>query len=312
MAAMTGRGRIVAYLALYAALWGGAFAYLFYKQADWTFPLVSLGVFGIALSGVAWTLTRKSDPPAVRVRRPVAELAAVLIFMVIYAVGFLGFGMQALKASMPDGQARDLLVLAVKLAVHVVAPALLLLAFGGRVAPLFSTGLDRKGFWPTLIVMGVIFLALLSVVSPSLKQIGDLHAPVQVLAWAAPAAFVWIALEAGLAEEFLFRAVLQTRLAAVLRCETGAVVLGALVFALAHVPGLYLRGAPGDDGYSADLFQVIAFTIASLSPLALMLGVVWARTRSLLLVVLLHATIDILPFLPEFLTHWAGITPAVH
>ena len=43
-----------------------------------------------------------------------------------------------------------------------------------------------------------------------------------------------------------------------------------------------------------------------------MLGVVWARTRSLLLVVLLHATIDILPFLPEFLTHWAGIGPAVH
>lgn len=302
-------GRVMAYLALYATLWGAAFAYLFHKQADWSFPLVSLGVFGIALSGVAWLLTRRSDPPPVRVRRPTLELTAVLIFMVIYAVGFLGWGMGALKASMPDGQTRDLMILGAKLAVHVAIPALILLALGGRVAPLFSTGLDRKGFWPTLIVMGAIFLALLSVVSPSLQQIGALQPGLQVLAWAAPAAFIWIALEAGLAEEFLFRAVLQTRLAAVLRSETGAVVLGALVFALAHVPGLYLRGAPGEQGHSTDLFEVIAYTIGALSPVALMLGMIWARTRSLLLVVLLHAAIDVLPILPEFLTTWAGLTP---
>ncbi|MES2724666.1 MAG: CPBP family intramembrane glutamic endopeptidase [Pseudomonadota bacterium] len=309
MAAGEGRIRATGYLAIYAVLWGAAFAYLFFKQADWTFPLVSLGVFGVLLSGVAWALTRRSDPPPVRVRRPRVELTAVLIFMVIYAVGFLGWGMGALKAAMPDGQARELVVLAAKLAVHVAIPALILLALGGRVAPLFSTGMDRKGFWPTLIVMGVIFLALLSVVSPSLQQIAELRPGLQVLAWAAPAAFLWIALEAGLAEEFLFRAVLQTRLAAVLRSETGAVVLGALVFALAHVPGLYLRGAPGEQGHSTDLFEVIAYTIGALSPVALMLGVIWARTRSLLLVVLLHAAIDVLPILPEFLVTWAGLTP---
>ncbi|MDO8800947.1 CPBP family intramembrane glutamic endopeptidase [Phenylobacterium sp.] len=309
MGAGTGRSRAIGYLALYALLWGAAFAYLFFKQADWSFPLVSLGVFGVALSGVAWALTRRSDPPPVRVRRPKVELAAVLIFMVVYALGFLGVGMQMLKAALPEGQTRELVILAVKLAVHVAIPALILLALGGRVAPLFSSGLHRKGFWPTLIVMGVIFLALLSVVSPSLQQIADLQPGLQVLAWAAPAAFVWIALEAGLAEEFLFRAVLQTRLAAVLRSETGAVILGALVFALAHVPGLYLRGAPGEQGHSTDLFEVIAYTIGALSPVALMLGVIWARTRSLLLVVLLHAAIDVLPILPEFLTTWAGLTP---
>lgn len=310
MATETGRGRALAYLSLYAGLWGAAFAYLFYRQADWTFPLVSLGVFGIALSGLAWALTRKAKPPPVPVRRPGLELAAVLIFLAVYAVGFLGWGMGALKESLPEGQTRELAVLGAKLAVHVAAPALLLALLGARLAPLFSTGLARKGFWATLIVMGAIFIALLSVVSPSLKQIAALEAPVQILAWAVPAAFVWVALEAGLSEEFLFRAVLQTRLSAVLRSETGAVVLGALLFAVAHVPGLYLRGAPGVDGYSTDLLQVVAFTIASLSPLALMLGVVWARTRSLLLVVLLHAAIDILPFLPEFLVNWAGIAAA--
>ena len=83
------------------------------------------------------------------------------------------------------------------------------------------------------------------------------------------------------AEEFLFRAVLQTRLAAVLKSEAGAVVTGALLFSLAHMPGLYLRGHPGVDGYSTDPVQVIAFTVAVLSPIALLFGTLWARTLQL-------------------------------
>ena len=125
------------------------------------------------------------------------------------------------------------------------------------------------------------------------------------MAWAAPASFLWLALEAGLNEEFLFRAVLQTRLAAVLKSEVGAVVIGAVLFALAHVPGLYLRGTPDTNGYSKDLIQVIAYVIGSLSPLALLFGTLWARTRSLLLVVLLHAAVDVLPNMAEFLKTWA-------
>jgi uncharacterized protein len=146
---------------------------------------------------------------------------------------------------------------------------------------------------------------LLGVVSPALTDIAGLHASAVTRVWAAPASFVWIALEAGLCEEFLFRAVLQTRLAAVLRSEAGAVVSGALLFALAHVPGLYLRGHPGVDGYSSDPLQVIAFTVAVLSPIAILFGTLWARTRSLLLIVLLHAAVDVLPNLPDFIHTWA-------
>jgi membrane protease YdiL (CAAX protease family) len=126
------------------------------------------------------------------------------------------------------------------------------------------------------------------------------------VAWAAPVSFIWIALEAGLCEEFLYRAVLQTRLAAVRRSELGAVVTGALIFALAHAPGLYLRGKPEVDGWSTDPLQVVAFTVATLSPLALLFGTLWTRTRSLLLIVLLHAAVDVLPNLSEFLKIWAN------
>jgi membrane protease YdiL (CAAX protease family) len=294
------------WLAGYLAVWGAATAYLAFKGADWTFPFIALGIFGGALTGLAFVLTRNARPPAIPVLRPGVELAAVLGFLAAYAVGFLGFGMGALRHAIPAGREQELLVLAVKLVVHVVLPVALLLALGAQVRPLLRTHIRRPGFWPPLVVLGLLILALLSVVSPSLKQIAGLHASAATLAWAAPATFVWLALEAGLCEEFLFRAVLQSRLAAVLKTEVGAVVVGALLFALAHVPGLFLRGNPEVDGYSTDLLQVIAFTIATLSPIALLFGTLWARTRSLLLIVLLHAAVDVLPGVADFVKTWAG------
>lgn len=295
----------LAFAGLYLVLWGGSTAYLAVKGADWTFPLISLGVFGLTLSGLAWVLTRNARPPAILVQRPAVELAAVLAFLAVYAVGFLGFGMTAVKGVFPPGPQQEVLVLAVKLLVHVALPALLLMALAARVGPLFAARANRPGFWPPLIVLAAILTGLLAVVSPSLKQIADLNPSLATLAWAAPLSFAWIALEAGLSEEFLFRALLQTRLAAVLRSEAGAIVVGALVFALAHAPGLYLRGTPGVDGYSTDPLQVAAFTLATLSPIAILFGVLWMRTRSLLLVVLLHASVDFLPNLSEFIRIWA-------
>lgn len=293
-----------ALIAMYGVLWGLSVGYLYLKHADWTFPLVSMAVFGLGLSGLGALLTRRTDPPPIPVSKPKVELAAVLSYLAVYAAAFLVYGMNAVRAALPPGPGQEVLVLAVKLVVHVGAPSVLLIALGARVAPLFAPGLGRRGVLPALLVLGLMIFALLAVVSPSLSQIEDTGASVPTLAWAAPAAFLWLAAEAGLCEEFLFRAVLQTRLAAVLKTEAGAVVIGSLIFALAHVPGLYLRGHPGDDGYSTDVIQVAAFTIASLSPLALMFGTLWARTRSLGLVVLLHAAVDTLPNLAGFIRTW--------
>jgi uncharacterized protein len=297
--------RAVTFLGAYLAIWAAATAYLGIKGADWTFPAISLAVFGAALPAFSIALTRKAAPPPVVVRRPTLELTVLLGFLVVYAVAFLGWGMSATRAFVPAGREQDSLMLIVKLVVHVALPALLLAALGARLAPLFASGIGRPGFWPPLLVLGAIILALMCVVSPALSEIATLHASAATLAWAVPAAFIWLALEAGLCEEFLFRAVLQTRLAAVLKSEAGAVLTGALLFALAHVPGLYLRGHPGVDGYSTDPIQVIAFTIAVLSPIALLFGTLWARTRSLLLIVLLHAAVDVLPNLAEFIRTWA-------
>jgi membrane protease YdiL (CAAX protease family) len=298
--------RSLAFVAFYLAAWAAAASYLAWKGADWMQPAVLLGIFGAVLPALSLALTRKAVPPQVEVSRPNLELASILGFLVIYAVVFLGWGMSATRAALPAGRGQDLLVLIVKLAVHVGAPALLLAMLGARLKPLFNSGLNRPGFWPPLIVLGAITLALMCVVSPALKDIAALHASAATLLWTAPAAFIWLAIEAGLCEEFLFRAVLQTRLAAVLKTEVGAAVIGALLFALAHTPGLYLRGKPGVEGFSTDPFQVMAYTIAMLSPIALLFSTLWARTRSLLLIVLLHALVDVLPNLADFVKTWAG------
>jgi membrane protease YdiL (CAAX protease family) len=297
--------RAVTSVGAYLAVWAAATAYLGVKGADWTLPSISLAVFGAALPALSMALTRKAAAAPIVVQRPTLELWVLLGFLVVYAVAFLGWGMSATRAVVSAGREQESLVLIVKLIVHVGMPAILLAALGARLAPLFNSGIGRPGFWPPLLILGAIILAFMCVVSPALSEIAALHASAATLAWAAPAAFVWLALEAGLCEEFLFRAVLQTRLAAVLKSEAGAVVTGALLFALAHVPGLYLRGHPGVDGYSTDPVQVIAFTVAVLSPVALLFGTLWARTRSLLLIVLLHAAVDVLPNLTEFIRTWA-------
>jgi membrane protease YdiL (CAAX protease family) len=170
---------------------------------------------------------------------------------------------------------------------------------------LFDSGIRRRGFWPALIIICTLMFALLAVVSPSLQQIGALHlAPVAAVAWVL-GSWAWLSVEAGLCEEFLFRACLQSRLTAWLQSPAAAIAVTSILFGLSHWPGLYLRGGPGVDGWSTDPLQVAAYTIATLSPLSVSLGLLWARSRSLLLVVLVHGAIDALPNAAEFVHIWS-------
>ena len=203
------------------------------------------------------------------------------------------------------GRAQEFAVLGYKLLIHVAMPAGILLLLGSRIAPLFDSGISRRGFRPALIVICALMFALLAVVSPSLQQIGALHlAPAAAVAWVV-ASWAWLSIEAGLCEEFLFRACLQSRLTAWLQSPAAAIAVTSILFGLSHWPGLYLRGGPGVDGWSTDPIQVAAYTIATLSPLSVSLGLLWARSRSLLLVVLVHGAIDALPNTAEFVHIWS-------
>ena len=250
-------------------------------------------------------LTRKAAPPKIAVARPALELWAILGFLIVYAVGFLGWGMSATRAALPPGREQELLVLAVKLLMHVAAPALLLAALGAKIAPLFSSAGRRPGFWPPLLVLGAIILALLCVVSPALDEIKALHASVAYsglgraggihLAGHRGRSVRGIPVSRGAANPAGGRLENRSRR----RRDRGrAVRVGSRA-------GPVSARAPGVDGYSTDPMQVMAFTIAVLSPVALLFGTLWARTRSLLLIVLLHAAVDVLPNLSDFVRTWA-------
>ena len=297
----SGTRAILAYL----LIWGAAVAYLAVRGADWMFPMTVLVIFGLILGAIIWFLTRRMNAPAVPVAHPQRESLGLLIYLVIYAVLLIGFWLGSIKHAIPPGQTQELAVVGYKLLIHVGMPAAIILALGGVIRPLFDSGVNRRGFWTTLIVLCALMFVLLSVVSPSLKQIGALGlSPIAAIAWVL-AAWAWNSLEAGLCEEFFFRACLQSRLTAWLKSPVTAIVVTSLLFALSHWPGLYLRGNPEVDGWSTDPIQVAAFTIATLSPLSIALGLLWARSRSLLMIVLVHGAIDALPNTAELVHIWS-------
>ena len=289
----------------YFAIWGAAVAYLAVSGGDWTFPIISLGIFGLILGGLIWFLTRKMDAPPVPVEQPKKQSIGLLIYLAIYAVLFIGIWLGSIKHAIPPGRTQELAVLAYKLVIHVGLPAGLLLLLGSRLGGMFDLGMTRRGFWPAVIVLCALMFALLALVSPALKQLGVLHLGLAMTGVWVLGSWAWISLEAGFCEEFLFRACLQSRLTAWLRSPTSAIVATSLLFGLGHWPGLYLRGGPGVDGWSTDPIRVAAYTVATLSPLSLSLGLLWARSRSLLLIVLVHGAIDALPNAAEFIHIWS-------
>src|SRR5262249_27798259 len=84
---------------LYALVWGGSVAYMAVSGGDWTSPVMVLAIFGVLCGGAAWALTRGAEAPAIEVKRPALESGAFLVYLALYAVLFLGFGMSAARAA---------------------------------------------------------------------------------------------------------------------------------------------------------------------------------------------------------------------
>ncbi|HEY6621998.1 MAG TPA: hypothetical protein VIY68_20840, partial [Steroidobacteraceae bacterium] len=58
-------GRAGVFVGGYLVLWAAATAYLAAKGADWTLPVISLAVFGVALPVLSLPLTRNAAPPKI-------------------------------------------------------------------------------------------------------------------------------------------------------------------------------------------------------------------------------------------------------
>lgn len=267
---------------------------------------------GAGFSLAAWLLLKNNIvfPNRPAIKNEVIVLFFLLAWIVAYITWGAVFVNQFLQGSWIDNEKiGSVIVIFRKLLVFVAVPWLIYRSLG------FSTGdfgfknrsvsfFSRKGF-SVFLVLSIMSLLFQFYLSNGSKPVRNGEFSLEQLATGLPICFLWLFIEAGLVEEFFYRAILQSRLTALLGSPAGGIVISALIFGISHAPGLYLRGAEseGVDEQLPFLFWS-AYTIAYMSVAGIFLGIVWQRTKNLWLVMAIHAMLDLLPNVGGFIRTW--------
>ncbi len=289
----TGLALLAAYIAIYAAT---LYAMVRFGQFDAGEALGVFAILGVGFSIVAWVLTIGMKPLPYRVLEPGRELTTLVAYLVPLTA-FIAFGFSAIHRYVTGEPADSFAILAAKLAAFVVIPAWIMIArFRYRLPQLVPMSTKTSQM---LVVLGMslVLIVFQSVAGRGLRDIGDAHVPGNTLLFGVPLVFLWLILEVGVVEEFFFRVLLQSRLSAAMRSELGGIVVMSLIFGLVHAPGLYLRTSATQEGLSShpSLLMAVGYSIVITSVAGFFLGVLWARTRNFLVVILVHAAADLLP-----------------
>lgn len=277
--------------------------------------IAELIIFGLAFPLLAWVTTLRAQPLAVTARRSAAEMWLLFACLIVVSL-YLVWGAALSELFIPlnwlaSPRIKFFIVFARKLIVFVAVPFLLFRVIFGyrrRDFGLQFAGLRALAGNHLPVVLGLsaailLFQYFLGGGAAPLRR-GEFQA--SQLAIGLPLCFAWLFIEAGLVEEFFFRALLQTRLAAWFKSEVSGVALMALLFGLAHAPGFILRHAGLEEAIGANPSPAdsIAYAIVVLSVGGIFFGIVWARTKNLFAVMFIHAATDLLPNLKEFVQIW--------
>jgi len=287
----------MALLAGYAVLYAlTLFAMIRFGHFEAGEALGVLAVLGVGFSLLAWLLTLGVKPLAYNVHDASTELAYLLLYLLPLAA-VVAYGFDAVHRLVATQPAASLAILAIKLAIFVVIPGWLIASrFSYRVSQLAPVALPTSHLL-VFVGMAIALLVFQALLGRGLRDMAAASVPSEKLLLGMPFVFVWLMLEVGVVEEFFFRALLQSRLSAALGSELGGIVLMALLFGLVHAPGLYLRTNLTQEGLSShpSLWMAIGYSIVITSVAGFFLGVLWARTRNFLLLVMIHAAGDLLP-----------------
>ena len=300
--ARSSAAREVAWLAGYVGLYSATLALLHVREGfDVGEPLVVFGLIGVGFSGLAWLATQGADVLPVPVREPRAECGILLTYLLLVIVPWLAFMAGRVRGWAPSPPLAETLVLATKLAVFVALP-LAIFELRGYTVRDFGAGWGR-GHWRAGLMVSAAAIVFQTVLGRGLGDLQSLGLSPSALGVGATLGFAWLVVEVGLVEEFFFRALVQERAAVFFGSKAAGIVIMALVFGLAHAPGLYLRTGATQEGLSADptLLAAVGYSIVVTSVAGLFFGVLWARTRNLALVCLVHAAFDLVPDLAPWL-----------
>lgn len=240
----------------------------------------------------------------------------VLISLIIYITLALSFGIDQIKSFfsqlfIDNSRVKEIITITYKLLLFFIIPFLVykyIYKFNLRD---FGLSIKAKEFFTKkngiiLFTMALTILLFQFFLGNGAKPIREGLLTSKQLIIGLPLFYVWLIFEVGLVEEFFFRSVLQSRFAAVTKSEIGGIFLSGLFFGLAHAPGFYLRGSGILDnlGTNPSLFMSIGYSILVLSVAGFFLAIIWSRTRNLWLVMAVHAFVDLLPGISEFINNW--------
>jgi len=278
----------------------------FLEQFSIAEPLAVLIIVGIGFSGLALLFTTSSKPFHISVHGTRAEIVALMIVLIL-AVAYLTWGKDAaniiLNGHLEDSTFSKLVIdLIQKLVIFVIIPLVLFMKYFeysiGDFGVKFRNERNRwRGHLRVLIGMSLAFVIFNYFLGEGARPIRHGQFSAGELIVGMPICFLWLLIEVGLVEEFFFRALIQSRLAAFFRSEVTGIVLTCVIFGLAHAPGLVLRGAGviTPVGESPSILLGVGYSIIILSVTGFCLGIIWARTKNLLVLMAIHAAGDLLP-----------------
>jgi membrane protease YdiL (CAAX protease family) len=259
-------------------------------------PLFALAILAGGFSGLAWLLTIGVTRLPYAIFDAKKELTMIAWYGLFVAL-FVTWGFDLIHRVASPGPIDAVAILAAKLVVFVAIPsALMKKTFNYSFRRLAPVSISAPH---TLALTGisVLLLAFQSLFGRGLRDLAAAHLSATMIGIGVPLTLAWVSFEAGVVEEYFFRVLLQTRIAAAIKSELGAIVLTSLAFGLMHAPGLYLRTHLTQEGLPPhpSLLIAIGYSIVITSSAGFLFGVLWARTRNFVVIVVAHGMADLLP-----------------
>ncbi|MDO9510481.1 MAG: CPBP family intramembrane metalloprotease [Bacteroidales bacterium] len=278
-------------------------------------PIAVLLIVGVLFSLIAYKVSKSSV--TLSFSRPVQKLEwLVITSLLVYITYTLTCGIVQIKSLFSplfneNEQIREIITLSYKLLLFVIIPFFVYkFAYQFHLKD-FGLHVKVKEFFTKknaviLIVMFLVLFVFQFFLGNGAKPIREGLISNKQLMIGLPLLYIWLLFEVGLVEEFFFRSLVQSRLAVLTQSELGGIFLSGILFGLAHAPGIYMRGGGTLDnlGPNPSLIMSVGYSILVLSVAGFFLSIIWSKTRNLWLVMAIHAFIDLLPGIHEFVNTW--------
>ena len=284
------------FLLIFIISYGAAFVgfVLAAPPGDWV-TTVWLAIGVLAICAFILVLSRGWSPKVLDIVRPRAELWMALIWL----------GLIFLLDWFTRSRGFELVNAFSNWMFLVFIPFGLLLMVRGQGLALRATarsvGFTRSGLGKALklvIVAMLLFTPVLYVVGRQQREAIQLIMDDPIREGVAfLGGFLLALLTVAFVEEFFFRGLLQSRLTRYLGSELRGLLVVSLLFGLMHLPYLFFSEFEPSQG---NLVWALSSTIVEIAMVAVLFGVLWAKTHNLIALMVAHAYIDAFVFMTTF------------